>query len=173
MGDRTYVTVRLRKADYQYLIDKHFGGSEEKFDAEFSPSQTDFFGNVVDIGAEEINYGEWDEFEKFLYENGVEYDKRWEAGGDYSAGSKYFRMVAGKYQSVEIYETQEALLSFLQELETEKDPKKLRKKIKDRIKELCPFPIVDLNEVSNSADFIQELDQETKNKKKKKKKKKE
>lgn len=165
MGDRTYVTITVRKSDYQRILQKHFNGDEHALEAKFNPSQVEEYEATVELGAEECNYGEWDELQEFLGENKIEYDKRWEAGGEYVGGNAYFRLIKGKLKCVEIYDSENALLKFLEEAR-KTDPKNLKALIDKKYKDVCPFEITDLNRPL-SVDYILELEKETKKGKKK------
>ena len=165
MGDRTYVTITVRKTDYERILQKHFNGDEHALESKFNPSQVEEFEQTVELGAEECNYGEWEELQNFLGEHNVEYDKRWEDGGEYKGGNAYFRLIKNKLRCIEIYDTESSLLSFLEEAK-KADPKKLKELIEKKYKDICPFEITDLNRPL-SVDYILELEKETKKGKKK------
>lgn len=116
MGDRTHVTLTLRREDYERIK------KEPWFDD----------GNIVeDLGIplpgragnggrsmtsaeeftvcqyEEVNYGEL-EFLEELASRGIAYTSRWEAGGDYTAGTETCRFNAeGEMQTLIIMDGQE------------------------------------------------------------------
>jgi hypothetical protein len=155
MGDRTYVTIKIRRSDFT----KH----EKLFRSdEVGASHIEEEENSITLHGDEINYACWDELEKFLNENEMEYDKRWESGDDYESGNAYARIIKDKkgklkWKYYEIYNTEETVLETLISLRDlyKTDPKKALSYMNKEIKKLYPFDAKSLDE-SNSVRFIKE-----------------
>ena len=162
MGDRTYVTIQIRKSDYKSILKNHFENSTKKFNEKFSPTSTEI-KDIVTLGAEECNYAEWSELENFLSEHRIEFDKWWAAGGNYEEGNAYGRNVEGEFRVIEIEKTEDSVLEFIKVLRAEKDPKEVLKIIDTVYKKISPFEILELNR-PNSAEFIMDLAKEKKKK---------
>lgn len=150
MGDHTTVTITLRKSDYKTIEDN---------DVLAQPEYLEEHDNLISLTGTDINYGDWTEVEDYLQENKIEYDKRWERGGDYDAGNLYYRHVDGEYISFEIYdcnqETDEwaqKLMSLLKEDKIEE----IKKEIEKVYKKYNPFKISDLDE-PKSVRFLKKL----------------
>ena len=84
MGDRTHVSIQIRKIDYEWLLRAEFNDYPEQMRDVLYYEYLEFQDDLVDLEANEINYGEWDELEGLLYAHSIEYDKTWGAGGDYA-----------------------------------------------------------------------------------------
>ena len=115
MGDRTSVTITLRKSDFERLLAKN-GGTEADFRNTVGADSIDDDGDYIVIRGYEINYAEWGEVEDILKENLIPFDKSWEAGGGFSAGESYVRVVNGEIQELEFHEDEMRLVEFLQDV---------------------------------------------------------
>src|SRR5208282_6897922 len=73
-------------------------------------------GNYIVIRGYEINYAEWGEVEDILKENLIPFDKSWDAGGGFSAGESYVRVVNGEMQELEFHEDEMKLVEFLKDV---------------------------------------------------------
>jgi len=96
MGDRTTVTLDIRKTDFERIKGEPWfehGEDEEEY------AQGDIV--LVSIIHHEVNYGELP-FLEHLAERGIPYDVRWEAGGGYTAGYGFLRFTPeGKAKLIE------------------------------------------------------------------------
>jgi hypothetical protein len=115
VGDRTSVTITLRKSDFERLLAKN-GGTEADFRNTVGADSIDDDGDYIVIRGYEINYAEWGEVEDILKENLIPFDKSWEAGGGFSAGESYVRVVNGEIQELEFHEDEMRLVEFLQDV---------------------------------------------------------
>lgn len=115
MGDRTSVTITMRKNDYERLLAEE-GESEATFLKAIGADTIDDDGSLIVFNGYEINYADWDELQGLLKENLIPYDKTWEAGGGYTAGESYVRLVDGKMQELEFYEYESKLVEFLKDV---------------------------------------------------------
>src|SRR5208283_1490619 len=79
MGDRTHVSIQIRKIDYEWLLRAEFNDDPEQMRDVLYYEYLEFQDDVVDIEANDINYGEWDDLEGLLYAHSIEYDKSWGA----------------------------------------------------------------------------------------------
>jgi hypothetical protein len=139
MGDRTCVTVTVRKADYDRLL-AEVGESEETFRKAIGADTIDHDGKLIVIRGYEINYADWDELQGLLQKNLIPYDKTWEAGGGYSAGESYLRLVDGKMQELEFYEYESKLVEFLKNLK-DLPAEKIKEKVLEEYKRQFPWEI--------------------------------
>ena len=162
MGDRTWVNIHIRKSDYDRIVREEFKGNEDKFerDISFEEKETSHYGeHIVQFYASEINYAEWGEFEKILKDKEIEFNKDWGDGGEYSAGEAFFRNVKGKYKGIEIYESQQAEINVLEEIqkviEEGGDLKKVKSFINKKIKYYMPFTPEPLHK-PNSIRYMEE-----------------
>ena len=73
-------------------------------------------GYCIVIRGYEINYAEWGEVEDILNENLIPYDKTWDAGGGFSAGESYVRLINGEMQELEFHEEETRLVQFLRDV---------------------------------------------------------
>src|SRR5208283_2522464 len=103
MGDRTNVTITVPKNDYERLLAKE-GEIEATFRDVVGANEIDDDGDWVSRRGYEINYAEWGEVENILKENLIPLDKSWDAGGGFSAGESYVRVVNGEIQELEFHE---------------------------------------------------------------------
>ncbi|GEM_PF-2629090 len=115
MGDSTNVTITIRKIDYERLLAVE-GEGEANFREVIGADEIDDDGDWVSLRGYEINYAEWGEVEDILKENLIPYDKSWDAGGGFSAGESYVRVVDGEMQELEFYEDESKLVEFLKEV---------------------------------------------------------
>lgn len=138
MGDRCYVQVTISKKDYERLLNEKFGGDEDLLFNETYANEITESGDTVDFFAEEVNYAEWDALEDILKVNGIEYDKHNGAGCEYDACNTYVRFIDGAERVVEISDTDESLVLFLER--TLKLPdNELRAAMENQLKAFYPF----------------------------------
>jgi len=145
MGDRTHVSIQIRKIDYEWLLRAEFNDDPEQMRETLYYEYLEFQDDIVDFEANEINYGEWDELEGLLYAHSIEYDKTWGAGGDYAGGASYNRLVAGKMQEVQIYEGSEDFVLFLTEVK-DLEPAEIKRRVQEMYRKVVPFDIISLSE---------------------------
>lgn len=94
MGDRTYVTLTVLTAQAD--------DARELFDDDAEEENTD--GHITAFGFDGVNYATLG-FESDLTDAGIAYDKRWNAGDEYGAGSEYVRFRPdGTVQHIEVYD---------------------------------------------------------------------
>lgn len=86
MGDRTSVTLTIRKAD-QEQFEKLSDGADEVFEGESLPNEV----VTIEYTFNDVNYAELD-FESKLREQKIPYDKSWDSGSEYGAGTEYHRI---------------------------------------------------------------------------------
>jgi len=146
MGDRTYAEITINK----YYYEQH---KEEIEKIGYHDEIREDCEDEATLVCYEANYGHMEPVEDFLKENHIEYDLRWESGGDYGAGNQYARIVNGEYKIHDIYDDGSAVLDELKNILNEKDPTKREALLKKRIKDLEPFEITPLK-APNSIDFI-------------------
>jgi len=145
MGDRTHVSIQIRKIDYEWLLRAEFNNDPKQMRDDLYCEYSEFHEDVVDLEANGINYSEWDELEGLLYAHSIEYDKTWGAGGDYAGGTSYHRLVAGKMQEVQIYEESEDFVLFLKEIK-DLEPAEIKRRVQEMYKKVIPFEIIPLSE---------------------------
>jgi hypothetical protein len=95
MGDRTSVTLTVRKADQKpvELLIENSGGFDDRFEGEQLSGP-----NLIEYTFYEVNYGLLD-FENELCKQNIPYNKSWDAGDDYPAGNEYHR-IDGEGESI-------------------------------------------------------------------------
>ncbi len=125
MGDRTNVTITVRKEDFDRLVAERFSKEADGrkafanevgasfIEEQALPGEERFW---MTIEAEEVNYADWEDLQNILRENKIPYDKSWGAGGEYSRGESYVRLVDGKMQELEFYDEDSKLVDFLKEV---------------------------------------------------------
>lgn len=86
MGDRTYSTITFQ-TEYLPL----FSAAYEKKFGEEPYASIEEGGPLTELIEEEANYGNMPDEEFILGEYKIPYDKTWESGGDYKAGTSYVR----------------------------------------------------------------------------------
>ena len=86
MGDRTYTTITFQ-TEYLPL----FSAAYEKKFGEAPYATIEEGGPLTELIAEEANYGDMPDEEFILGEYKIPYDKTWENGGDYLAGTAHIR----------------------------------------------------------------------------------
>lgn len=91
MGDRTSVTLTVRKKDYDRAIRKGFSFKNHGSDSVDSESEKD----MVNIYYEDVNYAQIG-IEEELVEMLIPYDKYWDSGHEYPQGEENFRIDANK-----------------------------------------------------------------------------
>ena len=149
MGDRTWVYITIQIGNYKNLLKKY-----PDFKDKVGYASMEGYENLIIIKGEEINYANWGELEELLKENKIEYDKSWGAGGEYSSGIAYGRIINGKFKILEITDDDMSLLAFLEKV-LKLEPQDLLKEIKDEYKRLKHFEPTPLNE-PNSLKFIKD-----------------
>lgn len=101
MGDRTYVTLTVRRADKERTLQICEQASYTPCDEDQGSEDPNF----VDMGFDDVNYGTL----PFLEESekaGIPYDSHWERGDEYGPGTKYGRYTdQGELYPVELYES--------------------------------------------------------------------
>lgn len=150
MGDRTYCAVTIHKHYYNQLIQEL---GEKELEKIIYSDETEIDGDEVRFVCYEANYGNWEELTNLLVERNIEYDRRWESGGDYGPGNEYARIVNGEYILHNIYDDGDAIVDELKIFLNETDPIKMRELVEKRLLELEPFKIEPLK-LPNSIDFI-------------------
>lgn len=162
MGDRTWVNIHIRKSDYERIIREDFEGNEDKFENAVyieEKEESHYGDHIIQLYQSEVNYAEWSELESLLKDKQIEFNKDWGDGGEYSAGEAFFRIVKGKYRGFEIYNTHQAEVNILVEInkliEAGKDIKNVKKFIDKKIKQYMPFEPEPLNR-PNSIRYIEE-----------------
>lgn len=145
MGDKTHVSIQIRKIDYEWLLRAEFNDDPEQMRDALYYEYLEFQQDVVNLETNEINYGEWDELEGLLYAYSIEYDKTWGAGGGYAGGASYHRIVDGKMQEVQINEGSEEFVLFLKEIK-DLDPAEIKRRVHEMYKKAIPFEIIPLSE---------------------------
>jgi len=144
MGDRTYC---------KFTINKHYYEQNKEVFDKMDSDETEDDGEEISFVDYEANYGSMESYESFCQEHQIEYDRRWEAGGDYGAGNEYARNVNGEFKLHDIYDDGEAVLTELKSILNETDHAKREALLNKRIKELEPFEITPLK-APQSIDFI-------------------
>jgi hypothetical protein len=115
MGDRTTVSITVRKKDYERLLAKE-RESATTFIHAIGADSIDDDGDRISIWCHEVNYADWDNLQDILKENLIPYDKTWDAGDDYSAGESYVRLVNGEMRELEFNEDEMKLVEFLRDV---------------------------------------------------------
>jgi hypothetical protein len=139
VGDRTNVTITLRKSDYERLLAVK-GESKANFRETIGADEIDDDGDWISIRGCEINYADWDELQDILKENLIPYDKSWDAGGGYSAGESYVRLVDEEMKELEFYEDEMKLIQFLKEVK-DLPAEKIKQKVLEEYKRQFPWEI--------------------------------
>ena len=154
MGDRTFVTITIHK-DFLPSLIQLGGGTQDKLHQAVCYEDMQEYGDEISFSDSEVNYAEWSTLEELLQKGKIEYDKRWEQGGDYDAGEANYRCIKGKWVLQEIYKEQKAQIDLLELLLKSKDIEKAAKKT---LKKLRPFKITDLQDGKcNAEKFIEKL----------------
>jgi hypothetical protein len=139
MGDRTSVTITVRRKDYERLLAKE-GESESTFRDAIGADTIDDDGDWIVIRGYEINYADWDDLQDILKENLIPYDKTWDAGGNYSAGESYVRLVNGEMQELEFHEEEMKLVEFLKDVK-DLSADEIKAKVQEEYKRQFPWEI--------------------------------
>jgi len=139
MGDRTNVTITVPKNDYERLLAKE-GEIEATFRDVIGANEIDDDGDWVSRRGYEINYAEWGEVENILKENLIPYDKSWDAGGGFSAGESYVRVVNGEMQELEFHEDEMKLVEFLKDVK-DLPADEIKERIQKEYKSQFPWEI--------------------------------
>jgi hypothetical protein len=139
MGDRTNVTITVRKTDYARLLVER-SENDAIFRDAIGADTIDDDGDRVSFHGYEINYADWDELEDLLKENLIFYDKTWDAGGGYSAGESYVRLVDGEMKELEFQEDEMKLIEFLKEVK-DLPAEELKQRVQEEYKRQFPWEI--------------------------------
>ena len=139
MGDRTNVTITLRKSDYERLPAVK-GESEANFQETIGADEIEDDGEWIVIRGYEINYADWGDLQDILKENQIPYDKTWDAGGGYSAGESYVRLVDGEMKELEFYEVESKLVEFLKDVK-DLPADEIKEKVLEEYKRQFPWEI--------------------------------
>jgi len=105
----------VRRKDYERLLPKD-GRTKADFRKAIGADSIDDDGDWIVIRGHEINYTDWDELQDLPKENLIPYDKTWDAGGGYSAGESYVRLINGEMQELEFQEAEMKLIEFLKDV---------------------------------------------------------
>ncbi len=151
MGDRAYTSITINKYYYDQL--KHEFGGEKKLEEEVCVERIELEDDSAEFVDGDANYGMMERLENILQERKIEYNKRWENGGDYGAGEEYARNVNGEYKTHNIYDVGGEVLTALKELKELKDPELRDLLLTSKIKDLEPFEVTPLLQ-PQSIDFI-------------------
>ena len=124
----------------------------------FEEEANGFHGlDEVTIKEYEANYGSLEALESFCQENNIEYDRRWEAGGDYGPGEEYARIVDGELVVHELSDEGAAILNehkeTLEIITTGGNLEDIKKHLEKKINLLEPFEVTPLK-APQSIDFI-------------------
>jgi len=154
MGDRTYCEIKIHKHYYDQL-ENSIGEDDPQLSSCYEDMDED--GDDVKMYDCEANYGCMEALESLLHDRKIEYDKRWEAGGDYGPGEEYARIVGGEYR---IHELSDEGLSVLTEhkesleiITTGGTLEDIKKHLEAKVKLLEPFEVTPLKS-PQSIDFI-------------------
>lgn len=139
MGDRTSVTITVRRKDYERLLAKE-GESEDAFRDAIGADSIDDDGGWIVFQGYEINYADWDDLQDILKENVIPYDKTWEAGGGYSAGESFVRLVDGEMKELEFQEDEMRLVEFLKNVK-DLPADEIKARVQEEYKRLFPWEI--------------------------------
>jgi len=139
MGDRTNVTITVRKKDYERLLVEK-SENDATFREAVGADEIDYGGDWVNLRGYEINYADWDALQDLLKEHLIPYDKSWDAGGGYSAGESYVRLVDGEMKELEFYEYESKLVEFLKEVK-DLPADKIKERVQEEYKRQFPWAI--------------------------------
>ena len=139
MGDRTRVTITIRKKDYERLLAEK-GYSEAGFRDVVVADEIEDEGDLIVLHGYEVNYADWDELQDILKEDLIPYDKTWDAGGSYSAGESHVRLVDGAMQELEFYEDESKLVGFLKEVK-DLSSNEIKARVQEEYKRQFPWEI--------------------------------
>ena len=157
MGDRTYTSYNFHKYHLKKMMVDLNAKDEKDLADNLCSEDVEIEGDEVKIYDYEANYGSIESLESYLQSNHIEYDKRWEAGGDYEAGDEFARNVNGEYKVHELSDKGFEVLTHLKEFQETIDQnctfEELKKNIKDKLNLIEPFEITPLK-LPNSIDFI-------------------
>ncbi len=139
MGDRTNVTITVRKTDYERLLAEK-GESEANFREAIGADEIDDDGDWIVIRGYQINWGDWNDLEDLLKENLIPYDKTWDAGDNYSAGESYVRLINGEMHELEFHEEEMKLVEFLKDVK-DLPADEIKAKVQEEYKRQFPWEI--------------------------------
>ena len=138
MGDRTYTTITFQ-TEYLPLFsaayEKKFNGGEYYNIEEGGP--------LTELIEEQANYGEMEDEENILIECSIPYDKSWENGGDYRAGTSHVRFDSeGVIQSNEYEEALYGTVDIQRVLlwiKEGRSPEELKSQLETLMKDYRPY----------------------------------
>ena len=139
MGDRTTVSITVRRKDYECLLAKE-GECEATFRHAIGADSIDDDGDWISIRCHEVNYADWDDLQDILKENLIPYDKTWDAGDSYSAGESYVRFVNGEMRELEFQEDEIKLVEFLKDVK-DLPADAIKAKVQEEYKRQFPWEI--------------------------------
>jgi hypothetical protein len=161
MGDRTTCTIIVRERDLEAIYRGNYG--IKNFDELLKKvyvEEHDIIEGIVELIDYQANYGNWDSLTDMLDAENIEYDHRWESGGDYGAGEKSHRLVDGVMLTHEMYDENQGewdLIHRLHELLKEDKIEEVIKDIKETYQRMAPpFEIKPLEARVNSVEFVKE-----------------
>ena len=161
MGDRTTATITVRERDLEAIYGGNYNikNLEELIDKVYAEDHNVIEG-IVELTDYQANYGNWDSLTQMLDAENIEYDHRWESGGNYGAGERYNRIVDGVMMTHEHYDENQGewdLISQLNDLLKENKIEDIKNKIKDTYDKMAPpFEIKTLEAKINSVEFVKE-----------------
>ncbi len=139
MGDRTHVTITVRRKDYERLLAEK-GENDASFREAIGADEIEDDGDWIVIRGYEINYAEWSEVEDILKKNLIPYDKSWDAGGGFSAGESYVRLINGEMQELEFHEEETQLVQFIKDVK-DLSADEIKERVQREYKRLFPWEI--------------------------------
>ena len=139
MGDRTNVTITVRKTDYERLLAEK-GENATTFREAVGADEISDDGDWISIQGYEINYADWADLQDILKENLIPYDKTWDAGGGYSAGESYVRLVNGEMLELEFQEEEMKLVEFLKDVK-DLPADEIKERVQEEYKRQFPWEI--------------------------------
>lgn len=144
MGERCYVTITVRRSDFDRLVAK-LCGDREQFMDEALVEECYLGEDYVDLVANEVNWAEWPELEDILRSHGVEYDKVNGEGIEIDPGTSYFRRnVEGEIvEMLFVEERDNGIANFLKNLLT-MNSDEMRREIEREYLRIKPFEITAL-----------------------------
>jgi hypothetical protein len=145
VGDRTCVTINIRKSDYDRILKEEFDDSYEKLKDKVDADEINGDKDLVSFIGYEVNYADWTELQDFLQGHSIEYDKQWDQGGGYSAGKSHVRNIDGEMKEVEFDAEFFELAAFLRHVK-DLPPEEIQKQVQEKYKDLYPFEIKPLIE---------------------------
>ncbi|MCD1628494.1 hypothetical protein [Marinobacter shengliensis] len=135
MGDRTYVTLTVRRVDKERTLQICKEANYEPNELNQLPGSSP----LQNMGFEEVNYGELP-FLRDLVKAGIPFDSSWASGDEYGEGCEYSRYDDfGNHNNKKIFESDEAIQVHLLEAHLQ-DYNALADLIKEKVKALYVLP---------------------------------